>query len=353
MNGTTESRKAQNSERYEGLNVVRAVSAIGIVLMHVRANSSFEIHGFIFDEVIDSLTNITYLFMLLSAFSMCCGYYQRIKDGTFDIEKFYIRRYLRIWPFFAILCTLELAVEHNINALYEWFADLSLAFGMLPNANISVVGVGWFLGIIFVFYMIFPYFCYLMGNKRRAWFTFAVTIILNVLCRLYFFNGEHVVAGFMARTNFVYCSVYFAIGGLIYLYRNELRSFANRYKLIVIIMTGIAVALYYVLSRNDISLSVVFVLITILGISGSGMISSYVIRSRLVQFISNLSMEIYLCHMFVFRIAERIGIGRVFRNDVLNYCVISIMTLIGSIVVSFAFQKIWELAIKKFKLINA
>lgn len=95
--------------------------------------------------------------MLLSAFSMCCGYYEKVKNGTLDLEHFYKRRYQRIWPFFAILCTLELIVEHKLTAFYEWIADLTLAFGLLPNPNISVVGVGWFLGVIFVFYMIFPF----------------------------------------------------------------------------------------------------------------------------------------------------------------------------------------------------
>lgn len=154
-------------ERYENLDGMRAYACIGIVLMHVRANGNYGLDGFIYDRLIASFTNLTFFFMLLSAFSMCCGYYERFRTNTISLESFYKRRYERIWPYFALLCTMELIVDHNLISLYEWIADISLAFGLLPNANINVVGVGWFVGIVFVFYMIFPFFCFLIGNKNE------------------------------------------------------------------------------------------------------------------------------------------------------------------------------------------
>ena len=66
---------------------------MGIVLMHVLTNGNFGLTGFVFEKFIPSFTNFTLLFMLLSAFSMCCGYYERIQDGTISLEWFYKRRY--------------------------------------------------------------------------------------------------------------------------------------------------------------------------------------------------------------------------------------------------------------------
>jgi len=212
-------------ERYENLDGIRVYACIGIVLMHVLANGNFGLAGVLFEKIIPSFTNFTYLFMVLSAFSMCCGYYEKIKNGTWDLENFYKRRYQRIWLFFAVLCTLELVVEHSLTALYEWVADLTLAFGLLPNPNISVVGVGWFLGVIFAFYMIFPFFVFLFSNKKRAWFVLLITVVLNILCRVYFFDTDHVITGYMARTNIIYCSIFFSLGGIIYLFRKEIIDF--------------------------------------------------------------------------------------------------------------------------------
>lgn len=71
--------------------------------------------------------------------------------------------------FFALLCVLDIAISPGKAVFYEFLADLTLCFGLLPNANISVIGVGWFIGLVFVFYMLFPFFCFLLSTKKRAW----------------------------------------------------------------------------------------------------------------------------------------------------------------------------------------
>lgn len=256
-------------ERYENLDGLRAYACIGIVLMHIKANGNFGIRGFFYDRVISSFTNFTFLFMLLSAFSMCCGYYERFQNNSISLEQFYNRRYQRIWPFFALLCTVELLVDHSLTSLYEWFADLTLSFGLLPNANISVVGVGWFLGTIFAFYMIFPFFVFLMGNKKRAWMVMGIAIVLNVLCQVYFFDGNHVVDGFAARTNLIYSSIFFVAGGLIYLYREKIRKL-KKYKWLVAIATAVAVVGIYTLNGSVFIWLVLCSLLAILGILGGG-----------------------------------------------------------------------------------
>lgn len=254
-------------ERYENLDGLRAYACIGIVLMHIKANGSFGISGFFYDRVITSFTNFTFLFMLLSAFSMCCGYYERFQNNSISLEQFYKRRYQRIWPFFALLCTVELLVDHSLTSLYEWFADLTLAFGLLPNANISVVGVGWFIGMIFAFYMIFPFFVFLIGNKRRAWMVMRIAILLNILCQVYFFDGNHVVDSFTARTNLIYSSIFLVAGGLIYLYRETVKGLV-RYKWLVLLATVAAAVCIYVLEASVFNWLVFCALFTVLGILG-------------------------------------------------------------------------------------
>jgi peptidoglycan/LPS O-acetylase OafA/YrhL len=99
-------------ERYNNLDGLRAYAAIGIAMMHVLENGNYAVSGFWSTRLIPSFTNFTFLFMIISAFSMCCGYYDRLKNGTIDLEAFYKRRYQKIWPYFAALCTLaHLLVE--------------------------------------------------------------------------------------------------------------------------------------------------------------------------------------------------------------------------------------------------
>ena len=83
-------RKIANNH-YPGLDVVRVIAIAGIVLMHVLANGNYDLSGFLFEKVIGTAGNFTILFMMVSAFGMCCGYYEKFKAGTINIEAFYLQ----------------------------------------------------------------------------------------------------------------------------------------------------------------------------------------------------------------------------------------------------------------------
>lgn len=162
-------RKIANNH-YPGLDVVRVIAIAGIVLMHVLANGNYDLSGFLFEKVIGTAGNFTILFMMVSAFGMCCGYYEKFKAGTINIEAFYKRRYEKLWPFFALLCILDVVISPSADSVYEIFANLTMLQGLLPNPQISVVGVSWTLAVIFVFYLLFPFFCFLLfQRKEHGW----------------------------------------------------------------------------------------------------------------------------------------------------------------------------------------
>ena len=78
-----------------------------------------------------------------------------------------------------------------------------------------MIGVGWFLGVVFVFYICFPFYCVLIQNKRRAWLAFAVSLLYTFACENYFGAG---------RQNILYSGCFFLAGGLIYLYKEQLEK---------------------------------------------------------------------------------------------------------------------------------
>lgn len=233
------------ADRYEGIDGLKAYAIIGIVLMHVLANGEYELGGFVFGRMIPAFTNLVFLFMMVSGFGMCCGYYQKIVDCKICIEEFYSKRYIKIWPYFALLCALDFVVSPSKNSLYEMFANLTLCQGFLPNANISVIGVSWTLAVIFAFYMLFPFFCFLLGNKKRAWGVAGLALVFNYLCGSYFNAG---------RTNIVYDAVYFIVGGLIFLYRKELADFVSRYKVVAGTILLVATAVYFVFGSSTLTM---------------------------------------------------------------------------------------------------
>lgn len=320
---------------YPGLDVVRVVAITGIVLMHVMANGNHGLKGFLFEKIIGTAGNFTILFMMVSAFGMCCGYYEKFKNGTIDIEKFYKRRYEKLWPFFALLCVLDVAISPSVNSLYEVFANLTLVQGLLPNPQISVVGVSWTLAVIFVFYLLFPFFCFLLCSKRRAWMGLVIAGTYNVFCQLYFFDENHILTNFIERENILYSAVFFMAGGLIYLYRERLCNLKS-IKAVSLICLICAAVIYYFLSQNDLAMALFSVTIIIFAITRSGRLGN----SKLVKQLSSISFEVYLSHMMVYRILEKLSINHLFGANVASYGLTAALTLAGAIAFSYVAKQV-------------
>ena len=245
-------------DRYEGIDGLKACAIIGIALMHILTNGEYRMGGFVFERMIPSFTNLVFLFMMVSGFGMCCGYYQKFKDQKTGVVDFYKKRYRKIWPYFALLCVLDFVMSPSKSALYEVFANLTLCQGLLPNMNISVIGVSWTLAVIFVFYLLFPFFCFLLESKKRAWLAFICAVIYNFVCSTYFFDESHIAdraaVNFSTRTNILYCAVYFIAGGLIFLYRKELADFASKYKVFAGAILLIATVAYFAVGGNTLTM---------------------------------------------------------------------------------------------------
>lgn len=309
------------AERYEGIDGLKAYAIIGIALMHVLANGEYELGGFVFDRMIPAFTNLVFLFMMVSGFGMCCGYYQKIVDRKISMEEFYSKRYIKIWPYFALLCALDFVISPSKNSMYEVFANLTLCQGLLPNANISVIGVSWTLAVIFVFYMLFPFFCFLLENKKKAWIVAVAALIFNFVSSNYF-NAE--------RKNIVYDAIYFIAGGLIFLYRKELADFASKHKVIAGAILLVATVAYFVLGSSTVTMLFfcVTALVYTIGCKVGGM------ANPVAKFLGGICFEVYLCHMVVYRLLEKLHLVHLFGNGLLAYIFTAVAVVCGPVVFS-------------------
>ena len=328
-------------KKYDSLNGMRAYAAIAILAMHVLENSEYTGIASTVSTKVDILKWLIYLFMIISGFSLCCGYYERILHQSISSVEFYKKRYKKILPFFALLVFMDCMTSLSLNSVVEGIADITLVYALLPNASISVLGVGWFLGIVFLFYMLFPLYCFLMRSKKNAWLTFAVCVFYNLSEQLYFLDSSHVVKGYQSHTNFLFCSMFFCAGGLIYLYRNEFMTYVKKcrygYLLAILLMT---IASFYVWPQisglvEPFVCLIIFSLWVIYAISTE----SIILNNKWVTFISGISLEIYLCHMFVYRILEKMHILYILGRGYLAYVSMVFVTLFGTICVSLLSQK--------------
>lgn len=337
----------EKAERFESLDGLRTIAALGIVAMHVAFNLNYEIPVLRETNVLYFIDNFTYLFMLISGFGMCCGYYERVSRGKITPSQFYKKRYEKILPFFACLVLLDLIMSFSVNSLIEGIADITLVFSLLPNPNISVIGVGWTIGVIFIFYLLFPFFCFLLENKKRAWIAFAVSIFYNIAAELYFLDTTHVIEGFRNRTNFAYCAMFFVTGGMIYLYKDIIREKIHKYRIVALVIAW-ASTLGYVFRPDGVSIILqnlwqlqIFAMWVCYAIGTNGKI----LCNKVTSFISGISFEIYLCHMVIFRLVEKLGLHYALGKGWAGY----LFTVVIVIIVAVLFSAVTQWAIKAMR----
>lgn len=294
--------------------------------MHVQANLMIKPSDNIMTcVVIPWFTNFTLLFMIISAFSMCCGYYERVKSGAITPAKFYAKRYHRTWPFFAMMVMISFAMEPSWSTFCQSFADLTMCFNLLPNPNIEVIGVGWFLGTVFTFYMLFPFFTFLLDNKKRGWMILVLSLLFCNIAIDTFNNGT----GF-CRSNIINSAPFFISGGMIYLYRHCIKKRVEEYWQLALLACLLMMIARFVFDFGD-----SFYLVDLVVFSAWLMYAigskDKVLNNRVAKYLSGISMEIYLCHMMFFRVASMLHLDKFFHNNDMLYVATCIATLIGAI----------------------
>lgn len=294
--------------------------------MHVQANLAIKPSVNILTcNVIPWFTNFTLLFMIISAFSMCCGYYERVKSGAITPAKFYAKRYHRTWPFFAMMVMISFAMEPSWSTFCQSFADLTMCFNLLPNPNIEVIGVGWFLGTVFTFYMLFPFFTFLLDNKKRGWMVLLLSLVFCYIAIEQFNN-----CGGFNRVNIINSAPYFIVGGMIYLYRRVIKCWVEKHWMIALASGLVLTVLRFVVDIKGLFILpdlLVFAAWLIYAIGSKNI----VLNNRVAKYLSGISMEIYLCHMMFFRVASMLHLDKFIHNNGILYVATCIVTLIGAI----------------------
>lgn len=330
-------QQGQNTgrEHYVALDGMRAYAAVGIVMMHELANIGIKPDAnYLTLTVIPYFTNFVFLFMMISAFGVSCGYYERIKHGQITPSAFYLKRYKRVLPFFALMVLIDFLWEHNISSLAEGFADITLCFGLYPNADIHVIGVGWFIGLVFLFYMLYPFFVFLMDNKRRAWLTLAVSLILAVIGLSYFASDrffEHPMA--FTRNNIIYSGPFFVVGGIVFLYRHSVSEYVRRHSWqMLAVCCVVTIGAFVAMSRIHLYVPTLVMfsawLVYALGSRDA------VLNNAVVRYLSKISMEVYLCHMLFFRIIGLAHLEKFVSNANMLYVFTLLLTLAGAVAFS-------------------
>ncbi len=172
---TSTANKIENRVYFPGLNGIRALAAISVLLAHIdeyKWRLNLEIPP-MFPKVLLNGINAVLMFFVLSGFLITYLLLTEIhKTGTVSVRKFYARRILRIWPVYYLLVFLGLtlfpliiqASQYQGNFAPQPLPPISILLYvvLIPNAvgyfsaASPVFQQLWTIGIEEQFYLLWP-----------------------------------------------------------------------------------------------------------------------------------------------------------------------------------------------------
>lgn len=216
-----------------------------------------------------------------------------------DAGNFLARRFVRIWPPSAILIVLSIAQYAVINrvgmndpagfiALDPWRIAVNFAYAVPFTSETWLNGILWTLAVEFQYYIVLSLiFPLLVAN--RGW-----------LIAVFIASLASALLPFAEMAQFFRFAIYFAMGGLILLYREQ--------KLGRLAMSGLLLLMTLVAILQIGAMPSLFA-------AGTALIIAFVpIRSRVLIFLGTISYSLYLTHILIASTSEFLLV-RMFAPD--------------------------------------
>jgi peptidoglycan/LPS O-acetylase OafA/YrhL len=208
-----------------GLNGVRTIAAIAVVVSHTRL--AMDRFGLPVMKSVDFADYGVTIFFALSGFLIT--YLLLLEGGkqAISIREFYIRRVLRIWPLYYSYLLLAVLTAYFLTP-WQIPSSQSLLFYFLLMANVPFVRDlsfprlehFWSLGVEEQFYLVWPLIIKFVRSPFRLIFGFIVFYVtLKALLRL-LGGPENIFYEFMAATRFD-CMAIGGVGAFVYHRQSE------------------------------------------------------------------------------------------------------------------------------------
>lgn len=376
---TIESKNIPKIEKvfFPGINALRFFAALGVIITHIELlKGMFGYENYWEEPFIFNLGGLgVYFFFVLSGFLIT---FLLLKEkaiiGEIKIKQFYLRRILRIWPLYYLICVLGFFIlPHlsfiNIPYLQKDFelnftGNLFLYILILPNLAFSLfpavphIGQLWSIGVEEQFYLAWPWIIDKSKNVLKTLMLITVLVILVKVLILFigFFNPDNSwykpLKLFVAMSKFECMS----IGGIgaYYLFTNNERILKLIFHPFILLLSLLLIPLlvYYTPAQLQDGIHIVFsiiFLVIILNVS-SGKKLLLNLENVLFSYLGKISYGLYMYHLIViplvitlFKFLKMPPVG--WLNNTLLYLVV----VIASVIVSGASYALFEYRFIKLK----
>lgn len=164
------------NDRIYGIQLVRAILCLGIVIAHSFAYAEYNFEA-IGPGAMDfwgryALLNFTSVFFAISGFFLSASIYRIDNESAEGTLSFLKKKFIRIYPVYwlAVVCAIMLRVI--VQGGYTSSGSVFKSFLLLPLPNTpQVLSVEWTLLFEVLFFLVASLFA---SSKRKKWFPFAM-----------------------------------------------------------------------------------------------------------------------------------------------------------------------------------
>lgn len=286
----------------EGLNSLRGIAAVLIVIFHVLG-----IHGL---KIPPQLSFVPAyfglgvpLFFVISAFSLFLSTTSRVgKEGW--LSSYAIRRFMRIAPLFYFIATFYLIYIPlqfgSYIAPMSYFGTISLLFNLMPGKHESMVWAGWTIGVEVLFYVLVPYLLVFVKNIYVSVIAVLAAVVLSTVFYKFYLSPNY-PAGYAYMSFMGSIGVFFF--GIFGFFLYSVLKGRNHARAIGYILLFMAFVITWGLVAKEQSLvsivgnrSNLWALVFVMFVVSQCLSPIFAITNPLFSYLGRLSFGLYLCH---------------------------------------------------------
>jgi len=349
----------------KSLTGIRGIAAMWVVILHYRHAISHDKESFIIKLITNGFVAVD-IFFLLSAFVMCLAYsdefIKRISIPSYRV--FLKKRFARIYPAYFFWMFLSLLIFEFLRFQFDYaklLTNLLLIQNLFNKVEISFIF--WSLCAEWILYMIFPFLYFFLQKNKHSYVR--VFLILFCLAAIYILPsiGNYIIdldkgviimyqkediSVIIGLNSIARCFFSYVIGINLFLLikdYNPISYFLTRVLKYIAIL-GIFVSSFWGKSAETYVLILIcsIILISILYLEKEKV--GFILSSKFIYFLGQISYSIYLSHMFILTFLSHV-VRKLFPLEYdksLQLCPV-ILSLILLIPVSYLSYRFIELKI--------
>lgn len=344
-----------NHYETEWINSFKGIAALGVILVHFSRRS---IENELFTQVVSTGAMGVQIFLIISSYLIFLSLNKNNIHGMNPSFKWIAGKLLRLMPLYYIalivyLVTFGLGNSYwlgsvpNVSIL-NIICHFLFLHGLYPYYFNNIIGVEWYLGVIFMLYLIAPLLYKYISNFTRALCVFLISLIacnyIHHLENLPVIADQYIWEHFITKYNIIAQFAVIASGiVLFYLLNSVTVKKAKNNKPLSYCLLFFSVFVIYRLMKGS-----TFYGLSLLGLWGIAfciLILSQVIYknklvcNRLFEFIGKYSYGIYLFHYLFIQKLPEIPLKNIYISWIVNYSVILLLSLGLSVILHHLIEK--------------